>query len=61
MLMHTTPRERKEWIRFADAAHAAGKHDLCSRLHANATNITCDIKTFDALQSQYRAWLIGGF
>jgi hypothetical protein len=63
MFMTPTEHEKAEWSRLAQAAYAAGYNSIGHRYSAAASLCRgCDmpIKTFDALQTGYRQWLLFG-
>ena len=56
-----TTHERSEWRRLAQDHYSRGLVGIGHRFMAAADwKAPLDVKTFDALQAAYRAWLIGG-
>jgi hypothetical protein len=56
-----TDHEKREWSRMAQAAYSAGRNDIGHRYSCAASmpnGAQTSVKTFDALQAGYRAWLI---
>lgn len=63
-LITPTEHEKAEWSRLAQAAYAQNINSIGHRYSVAASlcrNCGIPLKTFDALQSGYRQWLIGGF
>lgn len=56
--------ERSEWMRMADALDAVDNYTDAAKFRVAASNDGClssmTVTRFDALQSQYRAWLVFG-
>lgn len=50
--------DRCEWLRFAKAAYSQNRRDIGNRFSAAGDRLTC--AEYDALQTEYRAWLIHG-
>lgn len=64
MTIIPTHHEKMEWSRLAQAAYASGRNDIGHRFSVAATHRNqepMDLMIFDALQADYRTWLIGGF
>jgi hypothetical protein len=56
--------EKNEWSRMAQDAYAHDLNDVGHRFSMAATvnkGESVPLAWFDALQTEYRAWLIGGF
>lgn len=59
--INPTQHERSEWARMAQSAYNAGRTDVGHKFSvAAAVFDVCDVQTFDALQAEYREWLIRG-
>lgn len=62
--MTPTQHEKNEWFRLATAAFAAGRNSMGCRFSGAACGpdgTRMATATYDSLQADYRAWLIGGF
>ena len=56
--------EKNEWSRMAKDAYAKDRNDIGHKFSMAATlnkGEDCKLAWFDELQTEYRAWLIGGF
>lgn len=56
--------DKNEWSRMAQDAYSKGLNDIGHRFSMAATlkkGESCELAWFDSLQTDYRAWLIGGF
>lgn len=56
--------EKNEWSRMAQDAYAKDLNDIGHKFSMAATlnkGEDCSLAWFDALQTEYRAWLTGGF
>lgn len=56
--------EKNEWSRMAQDAYAHDLNDIGHKFSMAATLLngeSCALAWFDALQTEYRAWLIDGF
>lgn len=63
-MMTPTDHEKREWSRLATSAYAAGLNDLGHKFSGAASirnGESIALKSFDELQTTYRAWLVGGF
>jgi len=49
---------RAEWSRMADAAASIGRSDVAARFRDAATRQQMTVREYDALQNDYRAWLV---
>ena len=59
-----TAHEKAEWSRMATAAYKARRNPIGHRFSVAASlprDGAMDLSRFDALQAEYRAWLIDGF
>ena len=59
-----TQHEKDEWSRMAQDAYSRDLNDIGHKFSMAATlkrGEDCALAWFDALQNEYRAWLIGGF
>lgn len=59
-----TEHEKREWSRMARAAYAEDRNEIGHQFSAYAAilrNEPIPTARFDALQSQYRQWLVFGF
>lgn len=61
MNMHPNHHERAEWLRCAIDATARGFRDTADRFSSASICTEMPIAEFDALQTEYRQWLIRGF
>jgi len=62
--MTPTAHEKAEWSRMATAAYNSGRNAIGHRFSVAASlprDGSMTLNHFDALQSEYRAWLVGGF
>jgi hypothetical protein len=59
--MAPNAHERAEWQRLALDATARGFRDTAERFASAALVPDLPLKTFDALQAEYRQWLVRGF